>query len=292
MLRATQVSEHLEQTIGLDGAPRSLKNIIEQEMAAAFGLPAIKAAELAERQASSVAHLIRKRSSDFESRGLVYPLTLVGMALDQVCGACYVLPGDGDAIKAMKRQRLHTTKLHEVLRSLNFADFERFGARILHELGAKNARITPHAGDQGIDFYGQLSVGDLQGSPPPFLRLAHDVRVAIVGQAKHYPSRTIGPDVVRELVGALSLVRTKTFSKERLDLFEDVQIRPLSPVLAMLFTTGELSSGAVQLAAQAGVIARNGSQLSVFLADRGVGMNNEMPGPTFSSELFEQWLRS
>ena len=112
----------------------------------------------------------------------------------------------------------------------------------------------------------------------------------MVGQAKHYPNRSIGPNVVRELVGALSLARTKTFSAVGLNLFEDVQMKPFSPLLAMLFTTGEISAGAIQVASEAGIIARNGFQLAVFLADRGVGIHDVNGVLKFSDDFFRAWL--
>jgi hypothetical protein len=176
------------------------------------------------------------------------------------------------------------------MKTLTFQQFERFGAAVLRELGAKNPKVTAHAGDQGIDFYGELSVGEVQGAPPGFFRLAHDAKLAFAGQAKHYPTRAIGPDVVRELVGAISLARTRTFSKATIDLFEDIDLKPFSPISALLFTTGELSTGALQLAAEAGVIARSGQQLAVFLADRGVGMVGRDEEVKFDARAFADWL--
>jgi hypothetical protein len=60
----------------------------------------------------------------------------------------------------------------------------------------------------------------------------------------------------------------------------------------MLFTTGELSSGAVQLAAEAGLIARTGEQLAVFLADKSVGMIEVDGENRFDNNAFLIWLNS
>lgn len=67
-------------------------------------------------------------------------------------------------------------------------------------------------------------------------------------------------------------------------------MRPFSPVVAMLFTTGEFTSGALRLAEAAGVVAKTGLQLAVFLADRGVGMTEQNGVPTFDNTAFDQWL--
>jgi hypothetical protein len=52
---------------------------------------------------------------------------------------------------------------------------------------------------------------------------------------------SIGPNTVRELVGAVSLARTKIYSAARIDLFEELGLRSLSPLLPLLFTTGTLN---------------------------------------------------
>lgn len=132
--------------------------------------------------------------------------------------------------------------------------------------------------------------GGRSGVDPAILRLMHDTRVAIVGQAKHYPDRAIGPSTVRELVGALSLARTRTFSQEGIDLLNDVQLRPFSPVLAMLFSTGSFTKGARMLALRAGLIVFSGWQLSVFLADRGVGVIEVGGAMQFDITKFREWL--
>jgi hypothetical protein len=63
------------------------------------------------------------------------------------------------------------------------------------------------------------------------------------------------------------------------DLLEELGLRSLSPLLPLLFTTGTLTSGATHLAREAGIVARSGIQLAVFLADRGIGMLPGAPVP-------------
>jgi hypothetical protein len=158
-------------------------------------------------------------------------------------------------------------------------------------MGASFSRITPHRGDQGIDFYGRLSLGQYQLMPSPFVKLAHDVVLLFAGQAKHYPTSTIGPEVLRELIGAVSLVRTKTYSVSEIDIFEGLDLKPFSPLVTLLFTTGTISSGAIRLAESSGIIARSGEQLAVFLADKGVGMETLESGRIeFSKTKFVAWL--
>jgi restriction endonuclease Mrr len=59
----------------------------------------------------------------------------------------------------------------------------------------------------------------------------------------------------------------------------------------MIFTTGRFTNGARQLAERAGILARSGEQLAVFLADRGVGMKVDTSGSIcFSRDRFRTWV--
>ncbi len=223
---------------------------------------------------------------------MIPTLILLGSTLDNVAGCNYVLPADPSGVASAKRQRNYTGPLLTAIRSLTFAQFETFGARVLREIGATDAHITPHGGDQGIDFFGHLSLGRFHSIPPPFGKLAHDVNLSFVGQAKHYPERSLGPDTVRELIGSISLARMRTFSRHDIQIFGGLDLKPFSPSVILLFTTGKLTSGAARLAQSAGIIARSGEQLAVFLADRGVGINHAVCTPAFDQLAFEEWLRN
>lgn len=292
MTGAKAVLERLEIVIGIDGAPHRLTEIIEGELRNHFGLVAIQASERAETLASAVARMIAERSTEAEDNGTVATLMLVGVASDSVAGSCHILPSDDGSVAAVKRNRMKVAELYNAIRSLTFAEFEKFGARVLAELGASFTRITPHSNDQGIDFYGRLSLGQFQGVPNPFMKLAHDVVLVFVGQAKHYPDRALGPNVVRELIGAVALARTKTFSKEGVDFFPDLDLKPFTPSVTLLFTTGTITSGAMHLADAAGIIARSGQQIAVFLADKGIGMVSTAAGMIFEQQKFLDWLNA
>ena len=189
-----------------------------------------------------------------------------------------------------KLNRISVSEIYNSIRNLTFSQFELFGRCVLRELGCHVSKVTPHAGDQGIDFYGELTVGSLLKANPAILKLMHDTKVILVGQAKHYPDRALGPAIVRELVGALSLSRTNTFSRDDIDLLDGVQLRPFSPLLAMLFSTGDFTKGARALGERAGLIAFSGWQLSVFLADKGVGLVKDGEEIKFDSTKFNAWL--
>jgi len=286
------VVDRLEVAIGMDGVPRRLVTAIESELVGYFGLPAIQASERAEAVQAAANRVICDRAASCEGLGITPVLVLLGAASDVVAGFCHVLPSDPLPVVKVKQQRLHAEAISSAIRSLGFDQFERFGARILNEIGAEHSHITPHSGDQGIDFFGDLSLGKFHEVPAPFLKLSRDIVISFVGQAKHYPNSALGPDVVRELIGAVSLARTKTFSYPDVDIFRDLVMRPFSPVVTLLFTTGNISKGAIELARSAGIVARSGEQLGVFLADRGVGIVETPQGREFSAAAFMAWLNA
>jgi hypothetical protein len=280
----------LEQNIGLDGTPRELRDAIEQVLLES-GLTAAKAVEetdLARQKVSKEIDRITEERTDAGELAII----AIREGSDIVHGSCYTFADDPPDVQQAKLNRTSARDLHGHLKTLSFSQFEKFGQCILRELGCDTSHVTAHSNDQGIDFYGKLTVGGLLKADPAVLKLMHETRVLLVGQAKHYPARTIGPNTIRELVGAMSLSRTRTFSSDAVELFDEVALRPFSPVLALLFSTGDFTKGARHLARRAGLITFSGWQLAIFLADRGVGlmMNDGRLRPSFDPIKFTEWL--
>jgi hypothetical protein len=288
-MRSEKVLQRLEQVIGIAGSPRKLGEAIEVELRQHFGLLPIQAMEEAERLEAKVRQLIIQSSVDSSEQGSYSVLSLSSMNDRIVLGSCHVGPKDSPSVAQAKRQRLQIEPLLEQIRSLTFDQSEAFGACVLKELGAKMVKVTPRSGDQGIDFYGLLSLGQQSDLPPRFGKLAHDVTLRFAGQAKHYPDRAITPQHIRELVGSIDLARYQVFTRDT-DLFDDLELLALNPLVAMFFTTGYFSRGALELAERAGIIARSGEQLAVFLADRRVGIEEIDGVMQFSSGKFLDWL--
>jgi hypothetical protein len=279
----------IEARLGVTGAPCQVRDAIERELLDT-GLNAASAAEQVDSLRKKVVAEIGRRRDERDEMGEIAILHLRGMHNEIVFGSSYVFGDDNGQIRQAKLNRIFADEIHGYIRALTFNQFERFGRSVLRELGSTTAKVTPHAGDQGIDFYGDINVGSLVGADPAILRLMHETKIILVGQAKHYPNTVIGPAIVRELVGALSLSRTYTYSRDDLDLLDDVQLRPFSPVLALLFSTGNFSKGAKHLAKRAGLIAFSGWQLAVFLADKGVGLVDENGSCRFDPPTFDAWL--
>ena len=251
------ILDRLESQLGFNAPPTRLRNAIESVLVSAFGVPPIKAAELAESREKKIGELINKKQFECINDGILFTLCLVGVEADSVAGSCYILTSDSPEIVQAKTHRLNTSPLLARIKALTFQEFELFGSKLLRELGARKTHVTPHSNDQGIDFYGIVSFGELNATPLSFFKLFHEVEIRFVGQAKHYPNSSIGTAIVRELVGSVDLARFKTYSIDT-DPFENINIKPFSPLVILLITSGTFTSGAIDLALRAGIIAKNG----------------------------------
>jgi len=279
----------IEVRLGISGKPIQLRDAIESELLRS-GVGVATAAEVVDQVKDKVASEILRRKEARDAMGEIAILHLHGSQNELVHGSSFVFSTDSHSIRQAKINRRSVDEIYRSLKGLNFSQFELFGSRVLNEIGCPTPKVTQHAGDQGIDFYGDLSVGGLLGFDPGVAHLLHQTRVILVGQAKHYPNSNIGPSTVRELVGALSLSRTFTFSSDNIDLLSEVKLRPFSPVLALLFSTGDFTKGARNLAAKAGLIVFSGWQLSVFLADKGIGIVEHNGEKQFDPVKFGEWL--
>lgn len=287
----TELLARVEVAIGLQGPPRALREVLEEEMRGHFQQLPIRAAEEAERLEERVRQRIVDKQRVMENAGTIPTVVIHHYSMRQVVGSCWVDPIDTEAVAVAKQGRVHVQQILAALRALTPDEFERFGSRILRELGAEQVQVTRRSGDNGVDFYGFLSLGGIMQHPPAICQLAHNIRLLFAGQAKHYPNIAIGPATVREMIGAIALARLQVFSSEP-DYFEAFKLLPFNPLLALVFTTGRFTKGAIEIAESAGVIARSGEQLATFLADRNIGMVVNAGVTTFVAERFLEWLNA
>lgn len=224
----SELLARVKVAIGLQGPPRALREVLEQEMRGHFQLLPIRAAEQAERMEERVRQRITEKQQEMEAAGTI-PVVVIHYSSQRcVVGSCWVAPTDTAAIAAAKQGRVHVQQILAALRALTADQFERFGTRILHELGAEQVQVTRRSGDNGVDFYGFLLPGGIMQHPPAICQLAHNIQLLFAGQAKHYPDNPIGPATVREMIGAISLARFKVYSSEP-DLFRGIQASSLQP---------------------------------------------------------------
>jgi len=109
----------------------------------------------------------------------------------KIQGACFIEPCDHYEVKEQKRRRLRWKDYYDYLKNVTPDVFEMICTRILGLLAVPNPILTPYRADQGIDFFGKMSIGDLTGHGPLFPVFETDLIFWLVGQAKHYPDSKI-----------------------------------------------------------------------------------------------------
>jgi hypothetical protein len=206
----------------------------------------------------------------------------------KVQGACFLEPCDSLEVKEQKLRRIRWLDYFQYLRFLSPVSFEVLCVRVLGLLGVPKPSHTPYRADQGIDFFGRMSIGDLTGHGPLFPVFESNLVVWLVGQAKHYLHSKVSTPDIRALVGSTMLGRSRVFPKD--GTLEELKIRACDPVVMLFFTTGELSVDGWLLCRNAGVAAMDGEMLASFLADKEVGLSKDNGEPQFDQEAFVQWL--
>lgn len=189
---------------------------------------------------------------------------------NHIQGSCYALPNDSDAVKADKRKRANALPMLEAVRDLSPRDFEFLCGLVLRCFGVDAPNVSQSAGDQGVDFYGHASFGELITQTTLPGAVEGPIRVWIVGQAKRYRETKVSTGDLRELVGSVELSRAKIHSAQD-DPLKNLNVRLCDPIFYMMVTSGEFTSGSRSLIERSGIIAMDGLQLCQFLADHGKG---------------------
>lgn len=227
-----------------------------------------------------------------EERGAQPQIAFNSSSSYMIQGACFIEGTDSDEIVAQKERRLRWTDYYKTLQDLSPSEFELLCKQVLRLIGARNVRLTKETRDEGIDFYGQLSVVDLI-APSSVLRFKPFeslLEIWLVGQAKHYKSIKVATPDLRELVGSVSLASARAFADLDPEKYPDLHIRPVDPVFMLFFTTGRISVDGWQLIKKSGIIAMDGEMLATFLADHSVAITFDGDIRLFSQEAFFEWL--
>lgn len=262
----------IESKVSADSPPEKIVSLISGLLSEQYSMSVAEAAERAESVLQDVKELIRDNelSANNEYFGYFYPIRLSKINDDYVHGACFILSGDDDATKISKRSRAKYAKVAGYIDQLDADEFEVFCGNVLSLLGVRDPIVTPHGGDQGIDFLGRWHLQDyIQDVAFPD-GLERQFTAWIIGQAKKYVSTKLNTDVVRELVGSVQLAKSKVFSKE-VDEYRSLDIAYCDPIFYVLITTGAITSGVATLLQGAGMLFFDRDLLSVFIADRNSG---------------------
>ena len=269
----TRLAQLLFEVVPLSASPRAVDEIcaeVIQEQG--WETTALTALESAERWSKGTLARVRQRLSEFAEVGRPAAITFNSSSDYLIQGACFVEPGDPPDLINKKQRRLRSAKYAGLFRQLTPDEFEVLCAKLLNCLGVEDAEVTRHSADEGIDFFGRVRFEDLIPTPDLTTTVQKQLSVWLVGQAKRNVRTNLGTPVVRDLVGAVQLARAGVHAHD-LSPFANLKIRVADPVIAIVVTTGSLSTDAWNVLKRSGVVGMDGEMVAAFFADRGVGPN-------------------
>ncbi len=202
-------------------------------------------------------------------------------------GACFIEPKDPEDLREKKQRRSRFIDYYGVISKLSPRHFETLCGKFIGLLGVEKPIVTRTSSDEGIDFFGKLSLGSIFFPHDLSPTIQKQLSIWLVGQAKHYQSIQSGTPEIRDLAGAIALGRAGAFGSLESPL-PDMQIRVADPVFALFVTTGSLSANAWRLLRRSGIIGMDGEMLAAFLADRDVGITPS----GFDGAIFVNWIEA
>jgi hypothetical protein len=217
---------------------------------------------------------------------------------NEIIGFSHPRPNDSPYMAKLRLVAPEIPKALNCIKKLSPKQFEQFCTKILALLEAEESMQTQYSKDGGVDFIGWLKLPDsLQhtGNMPKSIRSFRcDLRMLALGQAKRYKG-TVGVDFIRELVGTVA-----TFQYDQLapwaSKFQVPSLALMSPILPMIFTTGNISRDARELGRKCGVVTRDGVELAIFICLEDVAIDystsNQICKSKFTVTKFNKWLNS
>lgn len=266
-----QIITRIRAILSLDTPPQALRDVVEQALQQTH--PPLRALELTDRFTPRVKTHLLNLHAELTSSGVDPWFEFHSASNDHIRGPCFPETTDSPSVREAKANRLRMEPTKVVLESLSFDEFESISKSILYLLGARGYKKTQRSKDQGIDFFGELFISDLERSTFPFFRFNDNLKVWLVGQAKHYVGGKVATPEIRNLVGSVNLARFKEYASTT-ELLSELPMRSCDPVFVLFFTTGTYTRDAVKLAFNSGVILKDVMDLSKLIADKGVGLNH------------------
>lgn len=279
----------LDRFVAIDAPPKRARDILVLiSIDLKWHSNATDAQDAADRWERKFLKRVAEEIAYWENLGRVVQFAINSSAGDMLQGAGYVEPSDSQTLQDEKKIILRSIHYINFFKTMTANDFESLCAGLLGELGVEKPKITPQSRDEGIDFYGRLSLEKMMRGVKVFPGIEKQFAVWLVGQAKHFQKGPVSTLNIRELVGAVILARTRTFSTRPEARYSDLIIRPSDPVFCLFVTTGEFSNDALALIEKTGVIAMDGRMVATFLSERGIGIDNG----AFNSPTMTTWIGS
>lgn len=282
------ISAKILNTIALDASPRSAVEIINEIILIEKWCKSdSEAREKAETWQKATLTRLRQELNALLEVGRPARFAFNSSSQYMIQGACFIEPKDSEELKDKKQRRSRFTEYYQAISTLSPHHFEVLCGKLIGLLGVEKPIVTRTSSDEGIDFYGKLSLESIFFPHDLSPTIQKQLSIWLVGQAKHYQSVQSGTPEIRDLAGAIALGRAGAFGSLESPLIE-LQIRVVDPVFALFITTGSLSGNAWRLLKRSGIIGMDGEMLAAFLADRGVGINSS----GFEECSFMRWIEA
>ncbi|WP_422039629.1 restriction endonuclease [Roseibium sp.] len=274
----------INEFVSFDMAPKQTLLLLEEIIVAQNWHEQNEAIELAEKWLPKFESRLQRKAQDENEAAQVSRFAFNEANPRFIQGSCFVEPRDSQKIAEAKKKRANCIHLYDALNSVSDNDFEKLCAKIITLWNVQDAVYTRASADQGIDFFGQVPFGEVIKKSAIAPGAEKQMKVWLVGQAKNYTRSTVSTKDIRELVGSVQLAKSKAYAGS-IDPLAKLQMRSCDPVFFLFFTTGRLTQDALDLLKKAGVVAMDGHQLSVFLADHDIGIVNNQ----FDDHNFRAW---
>ncbi|NYE19618.1 restriction endonuclease [Microbacterium immunditiarum] len=268
--------------------PMLVLELLEEIGVAEGWFPNLTPAEIAERCASWRVRFVAFLTKDLDDRASDNrPARYEFNASDPsyIQGSCFPAPGDSPELKQAKALRSQHEQYASAIRAISWREFEGVCRGVLSVLGCDSPKLTKERNDQGVDFFGSLSLEGKLGRSIGLPGVDRNFRTWLVGQAKQYEG-TVSTTELRELAGSVTLARAGVGSDDGSALL-GLDMRVFDPVFFIFITAGSLTADTRLLAKRSGIIALDGESLGALLADAEVGMVDHI----FDSGAFDAWVK-
>lgn len=278
-------ADEIDNFVNVVSPPRRAAELLTEIIVAKGWYSGDDAAERASAWLNAFVRHLKRREARTRELGSFVRYAFNSADDDFIQGSSFCEPGDDPAMVEAKRLRANTIPIAAHFDALSPTDFETLCGGVLRLFGVADPQVSRRSADGGIDFYGQAPFAQVLAHDKLPAGVEKDLRVWIVGQAKHYKSVKVTTKELRELVGSTELARSKVFAGNT-DPLDAMMARICDPVFYMIITSGKFTADSRDLISKSGIIAIDQLQLAQLLADNGIGDAAE----TLTKDQLLAWL--
>ena len=156
------LSKLILSEIKLDSRPSPIKDlatkiIIEQRWETKKEI----AIEYAEKWESQIISNLRVEINKLLTMGRPPRLSFNSSSEYIVQGACFIEPIDSIEIRESKKRRAKSDLYYDLFNDINPNQFEKLCGKLIGLIGVEEPHVTRSVSDDGIDFYGYLSLSSI-----------------------------------------------------------------------------------------------------------------------------------